>query len=82
MLDNICNGPITDEVTVSAAIIILGYWSGRWRVACFRGIDLYEIKPDVLAAHNISLSFRDGGNGARASSSSSLRRVDYSESLF
>lgn len=53
VLDNIGNGPITNEIIVSAAIIILSYWSGRWRVAA-SAASIYEIKPHVPEAYLVS----------------------------
>lgn len=57
MLDNIDNGPITSEIIVSAAIIILSYWSGRWRVAA-SAASIYEIKPPRLEAYLALVSRR------------------------
>jgi len=55
VLDNIDNGPITDEIIVSVAIIILG--PVQQRVAA-SAASIYKIKSDVLAAYiSLSLSF-------------------------
>jgi hypothetical protein len=64
---------LQSEIIVSVAVIILGYWSGRWRLATSTA-SIYEIKRDVLSKRTISFSLQDEVSSRRLSRS---RQIGY-----